>query len=249
MTMALTEKWGKNLANPFYYPLAMLAGGVVLVAGARLVRLPAVVMVPVSGAIALTTATAFKSCEPDTIELNNPVLSKELQRIRAQAVSLTETAQRLKEEASKLLTSVEYIDLLGTVQYVCDRTQEMPAKIDQLARRLQGKDALLSMSDMEAQQKEATAKIAASSGLAKEKWQSLSAQLANNIALVKQGEDAREAQLIQLRSVIVESGGVLQQLQNKLRTADLDSAMDAAELKAMSDELKAFQENADVLLV
>lgn len=238
-----------KIANPFYYPLAMLAGGVVLVAGARLVRLPAVVMVPVSGAIALTTATVLKSREPDTIKLDNPALSKELQRIRAQAVSLTETAQRLKEEASKLLTSVEYIDLLGTVQYVCDRTQEMPTKIDHLARRLQGKDALLSMSDMEAQQKEATAKIATSSGLAKEKWQALSAQLANNIALVQQGEDAREAQLIQLRSVIVESGGVLQQLQNKLRTADLDSAMDAAELKAMSDELKAFQENADVLLV
>ncbi|MEO0770852.1 MAG: hypothetical protein AAFY72_15770 [Cyanobacteria bacterium J06649_4] len=247
--MTMTMTLAKRLANPFYYPLAMLAGGVVLVAGARLVRLPAVVMVPVSGAIALTTATALKSREPDTIALDNPALSKELQRIRSQAVSLTETAQRLKEEANKLLTSVEYIDLLGTVQYVCDRTQEMPAKIDQLARRLQGKDALLSMSDMAAQQKEATAKIAASSGLAKEKWQSLSAQLANNIALVKQGEDAREAQLIQLRSVIVESGGVLQQLQNKLRTADLDSAMDAAELKAMSDELKAFQENADVLLV
>ncbi|MEL6354725.1 MAG: hypothetical protein AAFR58_23685, partial [Cyanobacteria bacterium J06627_28] len=101
--MTMTMTLAKRLANPFYYPLAMLAGGVVLVAGARLVRLPAVVMVPVSGAIALTTATVLKSREPDTIALDNPALSKELQRIRAQAVSLTETAQRLKEEANKLL--------------------------------------------------------------------------------------------------------------------------------------------------
>jgi len=237
-----------KLANPFYYPFAMLAGGVFLVVGARLVRLPNVVAIPGAGAIALTTATVLKRREPDTIELENPALSRELQAIRLQAQKLTETAQLLKAEATKLLTDVMYIDLLGTVQYVCDRIQEMPPKIDRLAHKMQGKDALLSASDTERQLADVRTKVNASSGTAKAQWQTLAQQLEQNLALVKQGEDAREAQLAQLSTLIAKSGGVLQQLQNKLRTADLASQMDAEALKEMGDELRGFQENVEVLL-
>ncbi|MEL7068973.1 MAG: hypothetical protein AAGN15_10035 [Cyanobacteria bacterium J06581_3] len=237
-----------KLANPFYYPMAVLAGGVFLIAGVRLVRLPSVVALPGAGAIALATATAFKSRELQTIELDNPELSRELQTIRLQAQKLTETAQLLRAEATRRLTDTLHIELLGTVQYVCDRTQEMPIQIDQLAARMQGKDALLSIDELEKQREEVQAKLKTSSGAAKSQWQTLAQQLDRNIDLVKQGEDTREAQLAQLSTLIAESGGVLQQLQNKLRTADLNSNAEAEELKSMSDELKGFQENVTLLL-
>ena len=79
------------------------------------------VALPGAGAIALATATALKSRELDTIELDNPTLSRELQTIRLQAQKLTETAQLLRAEATRRLTDTLHIDLLGTVQYVCDR--------------------------------------------------------------------------------------------------------------------------------
>ena len=237
-----------KFANPFYYPLAVLAGGVFLVSGVRLVRLPSVIALPGAGAITLGTATILKSRELQTIELDNPTLSRELQTIRLQAQRLTETAQLLRAEAKRRLTDTLHIDLLGTVQYVCDRTQEMPAQIDQLAQRMQGKDALLSVDELTKQREEIQSKLKTSSGAAKAQWQTLAQQLDRNIALVKQGEDTREAQLAQLSTLIAESGGVLQQLQNKLRTADLSSNVEAEELKSMSDELKGFQENVTLLL-
>ena len=101
---------------------------------------------------------------------------------------------------------------------------------------------------LEKQREEVQAKLKTSSGAASAQWQTLAQQLDRNIALVKQGEDTREAQLAQLSTLIAESGGVLQQLQNKLRTADLSSNVEAEELKSMSDELKGFQENVTLLL-
>ncbi|MEM9949575.1 MAG: hypothetical protein AAF810_26385, partial [Cyanobacteria bacterium P01_D01_bin.36] len=237
-----------KLANPFYYPLSMLAGGVFLVAGARLVRLPSVVAIPGAGAIALTTATLLKSRDPQTIELENPALSRELQSVRLQAQKLSETAQLLESEATKLLTDVAYIDLLGTVQYVCDRIQDIPNKIDLLARKMQSKGALLSVDDTKKQLTNVNTKLKNSSGVAKEQWQTLAQQLEQNIALVQQGDDAREAQVAQLSTLIARSGGVLQELQNKLRTADLSSEMETETLKELSNELKGFQENVEVLL-
>ena len=237
-----------KLANPFYYPFAMLAGGVFLVVGARLVRLPSVAAIPGASAIALITATVFKSREPETIELENPALSRELQSVRLKAQKLSDTAQMLKGEATKLLTDVAYIDLLGTVQYVCDRIQDIPSKIDRLARKMQVKDSLLSADETEKQLTDVTAKLKNSSDIAQTQWQTLAQQLEQNIALIKQGEDAREAQLAQLSTLIARSSGVLQQLQNNLRTADLTSEMDAEALKSMGDELKGLQDNVEILL-
>lgn len=237
-----------KVANPFYYPVAMLAGGVCLVAGARLVRSPNIITIPAAGAIALTTATVLKSRDPETIELENPALSRELQTVRLQGQKLSDTAQLLKGEATKLLADVADVDLLGTVQYVCDRIQDMPAKIDRLAHKMQGKESLLSVEETEKQLAGVKDKLKNSSGVAKTQWQTLAQQLAQNIALVQQGEDAREAQLAQLSTFIAQSGGVLQQLQNKLQTADLTSEMDAQALKTMGDDLKGFQDNVEVLL-
>lgn len=243
----------EKLANPLHYPLAILAGGVFLVAGVRLMRLPNVIAIPGAVAIAATGATFLKIREPMTIELDNPALSKELQSVRQQAQQLTQTADVLKTEATQVLTNAHQMELLGTVQYACDRTEALPTQIDQLAQRMQGKDSLLSVADLEKQLKDVQAKIQSSSGLAQAsaaqiQWQNLAQRLTHNIALAQQGEDTRQAQLAQLSTLIAEAGGVLQQLQNKLRTTDFTSAVATEELKALSDEFKGFQESVEVLV-
>ncbi|MEL6129772.1 MAG: hypothetical protein AAFN42_23585 [Cyanobacteria bacterium J06554_1] len=237
-----------KLANPLQYPLAVLAGGIFLVGGVRLARLPNVVAIPAAVAIAIGGAAVLKSREPDTVELTNKAINREFQQVRQQAVTLGTRADELNEEATKLLTASDQIELLGVVQYACDRTQELPTKIDQLALRLEGNDALLSVDDLEKQLKQAETKVRNSKGIAQEQWGKLANSLKRNIALAKQGEDARQAQLANLSTLIAESGGVLQQLQNKLRTADLTSSVAADELRDLSDEFKGFQENVDVLI-
>ena len=237
-----------KLANPLQYPLAVLAGGIFLVGGVRLGRLPSVVAIPGAVAIAVAGATVLKSREPDTVELTNKAINREFQQVRQQAVALGTRADELNSEATKLLTASDQIELLGVVQYACDRTQELPQKIDQLALRMEGNDALLSVSDLERQLKQAEVKVRNSKGVAQEQWGKLANSLKRNIALAQQGEDARQAQLANLSTLIAESGGVLQQLQNKLRTADLTSSIAADELRELSDEFKGFQENVDVLI-
>ncbi|MEM8807118.1 MAG: hypothetical protein AAGF01_13930 [Cyanobacteria bacterium P01_G01_bin.38] len=237
-----------KLANPLHYPLAVLAGGLFLVVGVRLVRLPSMVAIPGAAAIATAGATFLKTREPIAIELDNPALSKELQAVRQQAQQLTQTADLLKTEATQVLTTAHQMELLGTVQYACDRTEALPTQIDQFARRMQGKDSLLSVTDLEKQLKDAQLKIQTSSGVAQMQWQNLAHRLEQNITLAQQGEDTRQAQLAQLSTLIAEAGGVLQQLQNKLRTTDFTSAVATEELKDLSDEFKSFQESVEVLV-
>ncbi|MEM6251360.1 MAG: hypothetical protein AAF821_00430 [Cyanobacteria bacterium P01_D01_bin.156] len=237
-----------KLANPLQYPLAVLAGGIFLVGGVRLGRLPAVVAIPGAIAIATVGSAVLKTKEPDRVELANKAVDREVQQVRQQATDLGIRANELNQEATRLLTASDEIELLGVVQYACDRTQELPQKIDQLALRMEGNDALLSVNALERQLKQAEIKVRNSKGVAQEQWGKLANSLKRNIALAQQGEDARQAQLANLSTLIAESGGVLQQLQNKLRTADLSDAISASELRKLGDEFKALQENVDVLI-
>lgn len=237
-----------KLANPLQYPLAVLAGGIFLIGGVRLGRLPAEIAIPGAAVIATAGAAVLKSQQPDKVELANKSVNREFQQVRQQAVALGARANELNAEATKVLTDSDQIELLGVVQYACDRTQELPQKIDQLALRLDSNNALLSVDNLERQLKQAEAKVRNSKGVAQEQWGKLANSLKRNISLAQQGEDARQAQLANLSTLIAESGGVLQQLQNKLRTADLTSAIAADELRELSDEFKGFQENVDVLI-
>ncbi|MEM9003776.1 MAG: hypothetical protein AAGE59_09660 [Cyanobacteria bacterium P01_F01_bin.86] len=237
-----------KLANPLAYPLAVLAGGIFLVAGVRLVRLPSLIAVPGAIAIATISAAALKGREPETLGLDNPNLEKELQRARTQVVQLVEQADGLKAESVDLLTEPQQVELLGIVQYACDHIRELPDKLEQLIKRLNSKGALLSVEDLQKQLREAEHKKRTSTGVAQAQWDRLAASLQRNIELAQQGEDAREAQVVSLSTLIIDAAGVLQQLQNKLRSADLSSDRQTDELRELGLELNNMQENMDVLL-
>ncbi len=236
-----------KLVNPLLYPIAVLAGGITLVVGVRFARLPSVVMLPVAAAVITSGASWLKSREPEPCNLDSPELATQLQAVRTRARFLAEQASILRLEATKLLTDSFGLELLATVEYACDRAVELPAKIEQLAKRLEGRDSLLSVSDLQQQLVEVQTKLRSSSGIAREHLTQLAQSLHRNIKLTQQGQDARQAQVVSLATVIEDAAGALQELQNKLRTADLTDSTQTTQLRSLSEQLGSFQESFDLL--
>ena len=238
-----------KLVNPLYSPLAVLVGGVVLVVGVRFAQISSWVMVPLSGAIATVGAsvlTAKQSSQPQPL---NSALTQELTGLIQQAQSLARKAQNLKAEATQRLGDSAFVELLGTVQYACDRTAELPAKIERMAQRLTGDDSILAMGDLHQQRQEVLQKLEQSSGVARQQLARLNESLQRNIELARQGQDARQAQVANLSTLVLDSAGVLQSMQNQLRKLDLADTQQTAELQTLSDELREFQDNLDLLVV
>ncbi|NES02976.1 MAG: hypothetical protein F6K22_09025 [Okeania sp. SIO2F4] len=237
-----------QLVNPLYHPLAILIGGITLIIGVRFTGLPSIIMLPTAAIISTAGATLLNTSESESVQLKNPALVKEIESVKQQANLLAEKANNLRQEAGKLLTGTPEMELLGFIQYACDRSYELPTKIDKMVRRLQGDDSLLSTSELQRQLNEVEAKLSSSRGIAREQLTKLATSLQRNIELANQGQDARQAQVISLSTMIQESAGVLQQMQNKLRMTDLSNYQQQQELQALSQELRSFQENIDFLI-
>ncbi len=233
-----------KLANPLYYPIAVLAGGVILVAGVRFFGLSNVIALPASVVVATAGAAVMKSREPDAEKIAQQQIQRELEILRSSAKILAEKAQTLNEEANKLLSSGSYqLDLLVAVQEACQRAIELPIKIDELGRRIHGANSLLSIKDLQQQLQEVENKRSSSSGIARQNLEQLINSLQRNIVLATEGENARAAQITSLYTLIQDSAGVLQQIQNQLRTADLTDSEQIMELQASTDELTSLQDN------
>lgn len=237
-----------KLANPLHYPIAVLMGAIILVGGVRLLGFSSVVMVPAAAVVAMGGAIVLKSRELEVLELDNPALERELQAVRQQSRSLVEKSNALRTEAAKLLTDAGQMDLLVAVETACNLTAELPEKIDQLGRRLQGGDSLLAVSDLQQQLTEVQSRLKINSGVAREQLSKLAESLERNIQLARQGEDARQAQVLSLSTLILDSAGVLQELQNKLRTLNLNNSEQMQELRSLSQELSSTQSNVDILV-
>lgn len=237
-----------KLANPLYYPISVLAGAIALVVGVRVLQLPNVVIVPSSVAIATLGAAIRKGQEPESLGLDDPQLEQQINSIRTQAFALSKRAHDLRQEAARLLTGADQMDLLSTVQYACDRAEELPNSIAHLAKRMKGNDSLLSTPELRRQLKDARAQSEASTGVAKEQWDKLASTLEWNINLSQEGKDARQAQVVSLSTLIVQSAGVLQQLQNRLRTADLSDRAQTDEVRSLSNTFNSVQENLSFLM-
>lgn len=237
-----------KVATPLHYPLAVLAGGVVLFLGVRVARLPNFVVIPAAIAVAAVGAVIRHQQEPALPPGFSPRWEQALRQTRQQALNLTRQAAELHEEAQRVLVEADQIELLGMVGYACDHAQELPNKIEQLTHRLQGRDSLLSVDDLQQQLVKVQEKQRHSSGVAQEQWNKLADSLERNILLAKQGADTREAQVASLSTLILDAAGVLQQLQIKLRTSDLNNSVEAAEIRTLSDEFSQVQDNISMLM-
>ena len=237
-----------KLVNPLHYPLAVLVGGVTLVLGIRLVQLPGYIMLPSAAAVATGLTIPLNRQKSQKVNIDNPALAREIKSVKQQSQLLVAKAQELRTEAQQILTSTAQLELLAAIEYAGDRVIELPDKIDRLAQKLQGSDSLLSPEELTQQIAEVQAKAKHSSGVAQQQLNQLATSLKNNLKLAQQGQDARQAQVVSLATLVTESAGVLQQFQNRLRTSKLDNSAEIDELKAISNEFKSMQDNVDLLI-
>ena len=237
-----------KLVNPFDYPISILIGGVILVTGVRFIRLPNLVILPATAAISVASATVLKSREPDADKLANQELEQELEVISGLAKSLAEKAEILRQEANQLLGGETfYMDLLITVQSVCNSAIELPEKIAEVSRKLPKNEALLSVDDLQRQLLEVRNKQKSSSGISQQHLQQLAASLQRNIQLAKAGKDTRQAKILSLHTMVQDSAGLLQELENKLRTANLNNYEQIQELRSLSWEIGKKKRKTTVL--
>ena len=237
-----------KIANPLNYPLAVLVSAVFLVVGVRMKNISIAIMLPAAAAIAIGGATVLQAQSERQIYGLDRLKIREIQAIKQQAQSIAEKAEILRAESEKNLTESTQIQLLTAVQYGCNLALELPEKIERLANRLHGSDSLLSQNEVQKQLTEVRAKLTNSSGAARQKLTELTASLENNLKLAREGRDAREAQITALSTLVSNSAGILQQLQNQLRTSNLNNSERIEELLLLSDELKSIQENVDLLI-
>ncbi|MEM6446855.1 MAG: hypothetical protein AAF704_09875 [Cyanobacteria bacterium P01_D01_bin.123] len=236
-----------KLANPLYYPIPMAIAAALLVLGVRALRLPSLVAIPAAAVVATAGATYRRERLPQSLQIDNPDLARDIQAAQVQARQLVEKSQSLREEASRLLIEADQMELLVAVQYACDRAVELPAQIDLLSRRAQGKDSLLSAENIQRQLTEVRNQFKTSSGAARDQLSQLAESLDRNLQLARQGRDARQAQVVSLSKLLADAAGVLQQLQNELRTADLSDAARVTEMRALSDEFGHIRDNVELL--
>ena len=101
-----------KLANPLYYPLAVAAGGIVLVLTVRFANMPIALGLPISAAIATGGAVFLKRNEPESLGIGDPELELEIIAVKQQAIALTQQALVLRVESGKLLAEADQMDLL-----------------------------------------------------------------------------------------------------------------------------------------
>ncbi len=237
-----------KLANPLEFPLSVLAGSLVLFVGVRLAHFPNQVMLPLAVTVSIVGSSLQKSREPKVLSLNNPGLNLELQSARQQAQELAFKAENLRSEAKLILIGADQLDLLAGIEFACDRVAELPSKIDTLAYNIQGPDSLFAIGELQKKLNDVNKKLELSSGIAKEQLDRLAKSLKRNIQLAQQGKDARQAQVVNLSTIIFDSVGLLQSMQNQLRNLDLKDASRYQQLQLLSNELVQFQENLDLLI-
>lgn len=238
-----------KLANPLQYPLAVLAGAVVWVGGTRAVGLPQPIALGAGAIVAVGGAIFRKQQEPDSLGLDDPALERELQTARERAAVLASRAGELQATATSQLGAAGQVRLLAAVQFACDRARELPDKLSVLGRQLQGQDSLLSVQELQLQLEAARSKLKRVEGtVARDRLEELIASLENNIRLANRGRDTREAQAISLSKLVADSTAVLQELQNELRSANLDDEATIELLQGLADKLGDMQENVALLV-
>jgi chromosome segregation ATPase len=205
-------------------------------------------MLPAAAGIAVVGAAYLKSREPESFELDNPELEQELQTLKTSALALATQANKFRLESKKLLTDSFQLELLAAIQTSCDHATEIPTKVDNLARRLQATNSLLSTNELQQQLAQVQQRANSSTGIAKQHLDQLADSLKRNIQLAQEGQDTRLAQILNISTQIQDSAGVLQQLQTKLPTTDLTDGVAIGELQSLADELVSLQENVYLLL-
>ncbi|APB34529.1 hypothetical protein GlitD10_2200 [Gloeomargarita lithophora Alchichica-D10] len=237
------------LANPLHYPLAMFCAALVLGVGVRGLALPRWLMFPVAVGIALGGSVVLQKRETQPPTLDDPVLAREIQQLRQQVQGLLQGAEKVRAEAARLLMDAPDLDLLITVQEVCDQVQTLPQALEQRVQKLhQNDEAVLSVAGLEKQLTQVRRQKRRVGQVAGAQLDQLEASLVRNIQLAQMGQDTRLAQVTALATLVQDTAGILQQLQNQLRSCDIHNQQQLQELRGLSETLQGFEEQMTILV-
>jgi len=238
------------LVNPLHYPTAIFSAALVLVLGVRVWGLPRWLMVPVAVVMALGGSWLLHWREAQQPLFADPALTREIQQLRQQVNSLVQAAQKVQAEAARLLVDDPDLDLLVAVQEVCQQVQSLPQAVDQRVQRLYQTDydAVLSVADLEKQLAQVRRQKRRVGSLAGAQLDRLEATLVRNIELAQRGQDTRLAQIAALVTLVQGTAGVLQQLQNQLRTFDIRNQQQLQQVRSLSETLQDCERQMTILV-
>ncbi|MEN9215855.1 MAG: hypothetical protein Q6K90_00875 [Gloeomargarita sp. HHBFW_bins_162] len=237
------------LANPLHYPLAMFLAALVLGVGVRLLALPRWLMLPVAVVVAVGGSMVLQRREARQPDIDDPALAREIQQLRHQVQILVQGAEKVRTEAARLLADAPDLDLLITVQEVCDQVQTLPHALEQRVQRLRDMDdAVLSVATLEKQLAQVQRQKRRVGQVAGAQLDQLEATLQRNIQLAQTGQDTRLAQVTALATLVQHTAGVLQHLQNQLRTCDIRNQQQVQELRTLSETLQGFEQQMSILV-
>jgi len=236
------------LVNPLHYPTAIFSAALVLVLGVRVWGLPRWLMVPVAVVMALGGSWLLREAQQPLFA--DPALTREIQQLRQQVNSLVQAAQKVQAEAARLLVDDPDLDLLVAVQEVCQQVQSLPQAVDQRVQCLYQTDydAVLSVADLEKQLAQVRRPKRRVGSLAGAQLDRLEATLVRNIELAQRGQDTRLAQIAALVTLVQDTAGVLQQLQNQLRTFDIRNQQQLQQVRSLSETLQDFERQMTILV-
>ncbi len=237
-----------KLTNPFDYPLAILVGGIVLVAGVRFLKTPNLLILPTAAIVATATAMYCKSREPDPEKSARREVERELTNLKASGQSLAEKAETVRREAGQLLgQEADYLELLVRIEEACSSIADIPHRIEELERRLPRSEAVLSLAKLEADLDSARARLTNSTGIARQQAGELVESLERNLELVRTSGSVNLAKLLNLRVTIENTAGILQELQNKIRLSSRPNSERVREVEELCDRLRSAGSNLDIL--
>lgn len=238
-----------KLTNPFDYPIAILVGGIVLVAGVRLLKTPNLVILPTAAIVATATAMYCKSREPDPEKAAQREVERELTNLKASGRSVAEKAEAVRREAGQLLGhDADYLDLLVRIEETCSPIAEIPTRIEALGERLSRNNSVLSLAELDADLRSAQELLANATGIARQQAGELVESLERNRELAGTGASVNLAKLLNLRVILQNTAGILQELQNQMRLLNRPDLDRVREVEELCERLQSAQNNLDILI-
>lgn len=206
------------LPDPLLYPLAVLAGGLVLVAGVRVAALG----VPVSASAAVLTALLVGEQRRRSERLPgrkpSPAAEAALEQALATALDLAQRSRQLNREASARLGGIEGMEDLAELQLSDQRLQELPDRLRSFGDRLESSGgSQVPVQRLRQRLAEEERRARSASGALQQQRLQLVQQLQANLELARRGHDEREVRALSLTILLESASGELLALQERLR--------------------------------
>lgn len=204
--------------NPLDHPLAVAAGGLLLVLLARFTPLGLPLALPLAALVAVGLAALRIRQNRRAERLRERRVGESIDGALQRAAQLAVQAELVSRETMARFQDPGHLESLGMVQLCCERLRGIPERIVERRPLLEsGGGILLSVDDLQVRLECARDELRReSSATLKRERQRLVDQLQRNLDAASSGMDAREARLLALWTRLEQIDGGLRHLQQQV---------------------------------